>query len=268
MNEYLESNRKLWNDWTGINAASPMYDVEGFKAGQLRLDAIERELGDVTGKSLLHLQCHFGMSTLSWARLGARATGVDFADSAIELARSLSVETGVAAEFIHANIYDLPAVLSGQFDFVFTSHGVLGWLPDLEKWAQVVAHYLKPGGVFYIVEAHPFVYVFDDENSDEPRLRYSYFDQQVQRFDVKGSYADTASEYRGVEYSWMHGVGDVIDSLIAAGLTIQSFREFPFMTWKMLQFMEQDPDGWWRLPSRFPEIPLMFSLMASKPHAP
>ncbi len=265
MNEYLESNRKLWNDWTAIHEHSKLYDVEGFKSGQLRLDSIERELGSVSGKTLLHLQCHFGLSTLSWARLGARVTGVDFSDRAIALARRLSVETGIPAEFICANIYDLPSILSGQFDVVFTSHGVIAWLPDLQKWAELIAAFLKPGGTFYIVEGHPFIYVFDDQAADEPRLRYPYSDSRVMRFDVKGSYADPESDYRGVEYSWAHGVGEILNSLVGAGLVIRSFREYPFMSWKMLQFMEQDAEGWWRLPDRFPQIPLMFSLRATKP---
>lgn len=265
MNEYMESNRRLWNDWTDIHEHSTLYDVPGFKAGQLRLDSVERELGDVSGKTLLHLQCHFGLGTLSWARLGARVTGVDFSDRAIALARRLSAETGIPAEFVCADIYDLPSVLTGQFDVVFTSQGVLAWLPDLREWAQVVAHFLKPGGTFYLVEAHPFAYVLDDENSDEPRLRYPYSDSHVMCFDVQGSYADRESDYRGVEYSWAHGIGDILTSLIDAGLVIRSFQEYPFMSWKMLQFMEQDADGWWRLPDRFPPIPLMFSLRAAKP---
>src|SRR5512140_1292907 len=124
MNEYLESNRRLWNDWTGIHEKSAFYDVDGFKAGQLRLDPIERELGQVSGKSLLHLQCHFGLTTLSWARLGAQVTGVDFSDKAIAFARQLSAETGIPGEFVCSNIYDLSGVLSGLFDIVFTSHGV------------------------------------------------------------------------------------------------------------------------------------------------
>ncbi len=155
MDDYLKSNREQWDAWTGIPRQSKLCNVEGFRAGELRLDKIERELGDVRGKSLLHLQCHFGMTTLSRARLGARVTGVDFSDEAIALARPLSAEIGVAANFVCANLYDLPQNLSGEFDVVFTSHGVLSWLPDLDQWAKIIAHFLRRSGVFlYLFGRH------------------------------------------------------------------------------------------------------------------
>ncbi len=264
MDDFLKSNRELWNAWTGIHQKSKFYDVAGFRAGQLRLDKIEREIGDVRGKSLLHLQCHFGMTTLSWARLGASVTGADFSDQAIALARQLSAETGIAADFICSNLYALPQNLAGEFDFVFTSHGVLSWLPDLNAWARVIAHFLKRGGIFYLVEAHPFAYVFDDEHPAELRVRYPYSSAEPMRFETRGSYADPTADYRGVEYSWAHGLGDIVSALIAAGLRIDFIREYPFVSWKMLAFMEQDAEGWWRLPEKFPAMPLMFALKATK----
>ena len=175
MDEFLKSNKELWNAWTRMHVKSKFYDVEGFKAGRSSLDKIELELGEVRGKSLLHLQCHFGMTTLSWARVGARGTGADFSDEAIREANELAISTGLKANFVCSNIYDLPNALSGQFDFVFTSHGVLGWLPDLNAWGQVIAHFLKPGGTFYVVEAHPTAYIFDEENPSDLLVRYSYF---------------------------------------------------------------------------------------------
>src|SRR5215218_6632110 len=139
MDDYRKSNLELWNNWAEINAASSSYDVEGFKQGNVGLNSLElAEIGDVSGKTLLHLQCHFGKDTLSWARLGAKVTGVDFSEQAIGLARSLSEELGIRARFVCSDVYDLPEVLNGEFDIVFTSCGVLGWLPDLERWAQVV----------------------------------------------------------------------------------------------------------------------------------
>ncbi|HEX9077715.1 MAG TPA: class I SAM-dependent methyltransferase [Anaerolineae bacterium] len=265
MDEYLKSNRQLWDDWTGIHERSKFYDVEGFKAGQVRLDSIERELGDVGGKSLLHLQCHFGLATLSWARLGAQVTGADFSERAIALARRLSGETGIPAQFVCSNLYDLPASLPGEFDFVFTSHGVLGWLPDLDKWGQVIAHFLKPGGLFYIVEAHPLPFIFDDApDSKDLHIAYSYFESGPMKFDVKGSYADLTFPYRGTEYSWNHSLSEIFGALLSSGLHLESFREYPYMSWQMFPFMEQDAEGWWRLPDRFPPLPLMFSLKARK----
>lgn len=263
---YLDANRELWDAWTGIHEGSKFYDLPGFVAGESRLDSVELELGDIKGKSLLHLQCHFGLGTLSWARLGARVTGVDFSERAIALARRVSRQTGLAADFVCSNLYDLPAVLSGEFDIVFTSHGVLTWLPDLEGWARVIARFLKRGGIFYIVEAHPFAYVFDDaENAQELRVRFPYFhSDQPDRSEVKGSYAEPEADHAGVEYFWAHSVGDIVNSLRAAGLRIDSFREYSMLAWKMLSLMEQDSAGWWRLPEQFPQLPLMFSLRATK----
>jgi SAM-dependent methyltransferase len=266
MDEYLSANRQLWNDWTELNERSKFYNLPGFLAGESRLDSAELELGEVAGKSLLHLQCHFGMTTLSWARLGAQVTGADFSDKAIALARRLSRETGLAANFVCANLYDLPAALSGEFDIVFTSHGVLSWLPDLPQWAKVIAHFLKRGGTFYIVEAHPFAYVFnDDDKATDLSVHYPYFHTpEPGRFEGKGSYADPDAEYHSVEYYWTHSMSDILNSLIAAGLRIDSLREYSKLAWKMYPFMEVDSAGWWRLPDRFPELPLMFSLRATK----
>jgi len=161
MDEYLAANRALWDEWTAIHETSSFYDLEAFKAGGSRLRDYEvDEVGDVTGKSLLHLQCHFGIDTLSWARLGARVTGADFSDRAIELGRSLAAELRLDATFVRSDLYDLPSVLDGQFDVVYTSRGVLGWLPDLGRWAGVVAHFLRPGGVFYMTEIHPVAQAF------------------------------------------------------------------------------------------------------------
>ena len=144
----FEANRSLWEVWTRIHAAGEFYDLEAFKAGGVRIRPYEIEMiGDVSGHSLLHLQCHFGIDTLSWARLGARVTGADISPSAIELARSLAVELGFPeARFVESNLYDLPSALEGEFDVVYTSRGVLGWLPDIRAWAEVVAHFVAPGG--------------------------------------------------------------------------------------------------------------------------
>lgn len=171
------TNRALWDEWAEINYRSFMYDAEGFKAGGISLRPYEvEEVGDVAGKDHLHLQCHFGQDTLSWARLGARVTGVDFSERAIRYARQLATELGLPARFVQCDVLDLPANLSGDFDVVFTSLGVLGWLPDLGRWAQVIWHFLRPGGIFYVSDAHPIVRVFDDtEGVTGLHVRYPYF---------------------------------------------------------------------------------------------
>ncbi len=267
MGDFLKSNQELWNNWTRLHVQSKMYDVPGFKAGKIPLDSVVREgVGDVAGKSLLHLQCHFGIDTLSWARLGARVTGIDFSDVAITQARTLSTELNIPANFICCNLYDLPNHLSGQFDIVFTSHGVLSWLPDLNEWGRIVARFLKPGGAFFIAEAHPTAYIFDDENQSDLRVRYPYFHTaEPGQSMVQGSYADRDSSFQGVEYFWIFSMSDVVTSLIQAGLQITELREYDFAAWQIYPFMQQDANGWWHLPDRFPSLPLMFSLKATKP---
>jgi SAM-dependent methyltransferase len=267
MNQYLRANQALWNTWTRYHVESTFYDVEGFKAGQQRLDAIELAgVGDVTGKPFLHLQCHFGLDTLAWARQGATVTGVDFSEEAIKTARTLAKEMGLAATFIHSDLYDLPRHLAGQFDIVFTSYGVLGWLPDLEGWARVIAHFLRPGGIFYIVEVHPVALLFDERRQDaELRLLYPYFQgPEPIRDEQDGSYAVPEAPIRSVSYVWIHPVAKIIGSLLRAGLRIESFEEYPFVRWAVFPWMERRADGWWQLPSARESIPLMFSLRARK----
>jgi SAM-dependent methyltransferase len=270
MQKYIQSNRELWNAWTRAHVKSKFYDVDGFKRGDNRLDAVVRAgLGDVRDKSLLHLQCHFGLDTLNWARLGARVTGADFSEEAIATARALAREIGVDAHFVCANLYDLPNALEGQFDIVFTSHGVLSWLPDLNAWARVIAHFLKPGGLFFIAEAHPTAYIFDDEHPDDLRVRYPYFhSDEPGQSPVHGSYADRDAAIDAVEYWWAFSIGDVINALARAGLRIEELREYPYNAWQFFPFMIQDADGWWRLPDRFPPLPLMFALKATADRRP
>jgi len=275
MAEYVEANRRLWERWTRINLSSPLYDVDAFAAGRRwDLDPIARAgPGDVVGKSLLHLQCHFGMDTLRWARLGAAVTGVDFSEEAIRAARALAARVDVPATFVPSDVYDLPSRLEGRFDVVFTSHGVLGWLPDLERWAQVIAHFLVPGGVFYIVEVHPVALLFDDRR-EEPGLRilYPYFHgPEPIREEHTGCYAAPDDPAVSVEHVWLHTMSDVIGSLVRAGLRIESFEEYPFLSWRFFPWMTQGPDGWWRLPEHesvplgSASLPLMFSLAATRP---
>jgi len=274
MEGYVEANRGLWDAWTRLNLQSELYDVEGFVAGRGRdLYAIDRAgPGDVRGKSLLHLQCHFGMDTIRWARHGATVTGVDFSPEAIAAARALATRMGVAATFVESDVYALPERLDGKFDVVFTSHGVLGWLPDLDRWARVVAHFLAPGGIFYIVEAHPFLQIFDDRRA-EPGLQllYPYFHgPEPIREEHAGCYAEPDAPIRSVEHFWLHSMSEIIGSLLRAGLRIETFEEYPYLGWRFFPWMERGHDGWWRLPEHagLPtgpgSLPLMFSLTARR----
>jgi ubiquinone/menaquinone biosynthesis C-methylase UbiE len=265
MDKYLQENKSHWNELTTLHEKSGgMYDVAGFKAGKCTLKAIELvEMGDVKGKSLLHLQCHFGMDTLSWVRRGAKATGIDFSDKAIDLARKLSKETGIKADFLCTDIYDLPSVLDKQYDIVFTSWGVLTWLPDLDKWAQIISHFLKPGGFFYIVEFHPFTLVFDDTPTiTKPEVSYPYFQlDEPLKFENQPDYASGIT-VKTAEYGWQYPLGKVVTALVNAGLRIEFLHEFPVTCYKALPYLKKDDDGWWHLEGD--RLPLTFSIKASK----
>lgn len=268
--EALRVNQQLWDEWTPIHETSTFYDLEGFRQGGIRLRPYEiEEVGEVAGQELLHLQCHFGIDTLSWARLGARVTGADFSPAAIDLATRLAGDLALDARFIRSDLYDLPEVLEGEFDIVYTSRGVLGWLPDISRWAQVVSHFLKPGGTFYITEIHPVAQAFENEGvaPGELRLQYPYWEHaEPLAFDVAGSYADRSAVVKArTEYGWDHGLGEIVTALIDAGLRIESLREFPWVDWQ-LDFLVEGDDGKWRLPAGISgELPLSFSLLAMKP---
>jgi len=267
MDAYLKANQDHWNELVSIHAASRFYDLESFRAGRCSLDPIDvAEVGEVRGLSLLHLQCHFGQDTLSWARRGARVTGADFSERAVELARRLAEELGLEARFVCSELSALPQALEGAFDLVYTGGGVLGWLPDLERWAQVAAHFLRPGGTFYLREIHPFSWVFDDEAKAGPlRVRYPYFGTgEPQRWEEDGSYAGpNASLEHRVTYEWPHTLGEVVTALAQAGLRIEFLHEFPTASYRQFPWMEQGEDGCWRLPDT-PALPFTFSVRAVK----
>ncbi|MCT9011637.1 class I SAM-dependent methyltransferase [Streptomyces rhizosphaerihabitans] len=267
---YLRNNRELWQQWTPLKAASAQYDLTGFRAGGSRIRALERaEVGEVRGRSLLHLQCHVGVDTLSWARLGARVTGVDFAAEGVTTARSLAADIDPSAVFVEADVLALPTHLDGHFDIVYTSHGVLGWLPDLRRWAEVVAHFIAPGGFVYVFESHPAAWMLDNHlDKPELRLRYSYFGEpEPLAFEYRSPTAVPGREMPGVEYAWGHSLGEIVSALASAGLTIEFLHEWPFVAWRMLPCMVEHDDNWWRLPDGLPSMPLSFSLRAFKPPA-
>jgi SAM-dependent methyltransferase len=269
MDAHRETNRRRWDELTPLHAASAFYDVAGFKAGGSSLKSIEvEEVGDVVGRRLLHLQCHFGLDTLSWARRGACVTGVDFSEAAVAQARALAEETGLPATFLCAAVEALPDVLTGAFDVVFTSYGVLCWLSDLRPWARTVAHFLEPGGFFYIVETHPFAEVFDDApGAADLRVGYSYFSTgEPILCQTRGTYADREAQVgQTTSYQWAHTLGDVVNALVGAGLRLDFLHEFPMGFFPKLSGMARSADGWWRLPEARAGVPLLFSLKAHKP---
>jgi SAM-dependent methyltransferase len=270
VDDYLAANRRLWDEWTAINSTSAFYDVEAFKRGGVRLRDWEiEEVGSVSGKQLLHLQCHFGLDTLSWARLGANVTGADFSKAGIERARTLAAEIGVEATFVCCELTELPQHLQGEFDVVYTTCGVLGWLPDLKRWAEVAAHFVRPGGILYLAEAHPILYVWDDREDVRPgdlRLRYPYWHQrEAIATPVHGSYTDpSATVTEPMEYTWQHSLGEIVTAVADTGLRIEFLHEFPFVVWPV-PFLEAQADRTWGLPGELSgKLPLFFSLRARK----
>ena len=208
--------------------------------------AADREaLGDVQGRSLIHLQCHFGLDTLAWSRLGADVTGVDFSPRAIATAIDLAKRDGARARFIEADLYATPQVVPDVFNVVYTSGGVLCWLPEISTWASVVSRLLKPGGVFYIREAHPVLWSLDDEREDEELfIGLPYFEMsEPKRWEGAPAWDEGRAASRP-HYVWQHGLGEIVTSLIEAGLTIQFLREHRTCLWQALHFMVQDEDGW------------------------
>lgn len=267
MNHWLESNRNLWDGWTELHRASSFYDVEAFRAGGVSLKEIELEaVGSVADKSLLHLQCHFGMDTLSWARLGARVTGVDFSPRAIETARALAAEIGIDAEFRCADVCDLPAQWSERFDIVFTSWGVLPWLPDLRPWAAGIARVLRPGGSFHLVEFHPFATMLAD---DGRTLRYPYFHSpEPVESSVRGSYAEPEADFTHRSYEWAHSLSDLHTVLGEASLHITAFREYAYTPHGAYPYLEEYEPGRWRIRDAEVDMPLTFSIHARREEMP
>lgn len=254
--DYLQVNRTAWDARTAVHVESTFYDVPGFLSGQTSLREIElRELPDVSGKTLLHLQCHFGLDSLSWARLGANVTGVDLSPAAIEQARALSNKTGIAATFVCEDVYTFGESTTARYDVVFTSYGTVCWLPDIERWARAVANCLESGGVFYMAEFHPVVDLVTG---------YSYFHQEHPDVEDESTYTENSGSDVTTVAVWSHPLGTVITALIAAGIQIVHVHEFPFSPYDCFTgLVERDP-GRFRLDHGGQDVPLVYSIKGIK----
>lgn len=270
MDERLVDNRANWNDRVPIHWEG--YDAEGFIADPSRLSSVveydSRILGDVTGRSLVHLQCHFGHDTLSWARLGATVTGVDFSEKAITAARTLSERSGAPGRFVVANVYDAPTKIGEQFDIVYTGVGAICWIPDIAGWAKVVAELLAPGGTFYMRDGHPVLWSLDWRDDGQLLLVYPYFEAEdsVRFDDVDATYAGEGTLSHTTTHEWNHGIAETYTALVDAGLVVTSLREHRELEWQGLPTMTQHEDGLWRLPEHQRDLaPLMWTITATKP---
>ncbi len=261
-NNYIEINRQSWNNRTETHLKSDFYDLDNFMKGKTSLNSIELELlGDVNGKSILHLQCHFGQDTISLNRLGANVTGVDFSEKAIESAIKIAEETNSNVTFICCDIYDLPNHLDKQFDIVFTSYGTIGWLPDIDKWAKVVSKFLKPDGQFVFVEFHPVVWMFDDNFE---KIFYKYFNSGAIIELENGTYADKNADISNEYVMWNHSLSEVINSLIKHGLEINQLNEYDYSPYNCFnKTIEFEPKKY-RIEHLEDKIPMVFSIVAKK----
>ncbi|MDT0320383.1 class I SAM-dependent methyltransferase [Streptomyces millisiae] len=263
--DWLTVNRENWDDRVRVHAESSFYDLPGFRAGASPLRSFERaELGEVAGKRLLHLQCHMGQDTLSWGRLGAEVTGLDFSAKAVEQARALAADVGLAdrARFVVSDVYEAPAALPGErFDIVYTGLGSLVWLPDLTRWAEVVAGLLAEGGALYLVEFHPAT---DMLGEDGRTVDHDYFDAEPWRQDHAYTYTDGPALEKTVSVQFLHPLGEVVSALAGAGLRVEFLHEHPFTIFQRYPVLEESEPGIFTFPPGHPRVPLMFSLRARR----
>ncbi len=264
--ELIQTNRENWDQRVAGHLEAKEYGLEQFRKGCCTLKEPELQaLGkDLSGKTLLHLMCHFGMDSISWSRRGAKVTAVDFSEEAIKAARKLTEEQQQDVEFIVSDVFKLPEKLDQQFDIVFTSYGILCWLYDLNEWANIIAGYLKPGGSFMVIDDHPAANLIEVD-SGRLELGEGYFNNGPVKWESQFSYlGDTPLKQSTSTYQWAHSMEEIVNSLIGAGLNIRELKEYPYTYFKRYQNMKLDEEGWYILPNEEKLVPLMFSLLAEK----
>jgi len=275
MDDYLTVNRLSWDEAAPAHAASPGYALDRFIAEPDYLSDVVRfdlpRLGDIAGLKGVHLQCHIGTDTVSLARLGATMTGLDFSPAALAEARRLATAIGVEATFVEADLYDAVEALGHEtFDLVFTGVGALCWLPDVQRWAAVVAELLRPGGRLFIREGHPMLWAMDDHHADGTLdVQYPYFETvDAQVFDEPGTYVETDVVFEHtVTHSWNHGIGEIITAVLEQGLVLTAFVEHDTVPWNAFDegAMELVATNEWRLIDRPQRLPHSYTLQAVKP---
>ena len=261
-NRYLDINRQSWNNRTEVHLHSDFYDLPGFMEGNSSLNEIELDLlGDLRGKTVLHLQCHFGQDSICLSRMGAQVTGVDLSDRAIESAKRIAKELGEDTKFICCDLYELENHLDGEFDVVFASYGTIGWLPDLDRWAKLIVKALRPGGKFVFVEFHPVVWMFDDHFD---KVAYNYFNTGAIYETESGTYADRSAGISQDYVMWNHGLAEVICSLIGNGLQLGSFREYDYSPYNCFRGAVEIAPRKFRIAHLGDLIPMLYALQANK----
>lgn len=261
--EYFKANQALWDAKTRIHLKSDFYNQAEFLAGRNSLKKIElAKLPDLEGLRVLHSQCHFGQDTISMQRMGAQCTGIDISTVAIETAREVNEKLGLGAKFEACNVYDLDQVIQENFDLVFTSYGVIGWLPNLDRWAAQLASRLKPGGLFHITEFHPVMYMYDWERN---KVSFRYFNNgEPYVEEEEGTYADKSANIAMKEYFWQHSFADLFSALLNNGLEITGFSEYDYSPYNLFQEKNPRAEGEYIFQDNGINIPLVFSLNAIK----
>jgi SAM-dependent methyltransferase len=262
MENYLAINKKSWNDRLESHLDSDFYDLPGFLKGKSSLNKIELDLlGNVQGKKILHLQCHFGQDTISLSRMGAEATGIDLSDLSIDKAQSLATNLGMNTKFICCDIYDLEKYLNEKFDIVFTSYGTISWLPDLDKWASIISFFLKPGGQFVFAEFHPLVWAWDD---DFKEIKYYYNNVEPIAEEETGTYADKNADIKNSFVCWNHGIGEVVNCLLKKGLQIEDLQEYNYAPYPFVNNTVQIAENKFQIKKFGDKLPLVYSIKAIK----
>lgn len=259
---YLHINKQAWNDKVEPHLKSDFYFVDKFIKGKTSLNSPELQLlGNIQGKKILHLQCHFGQDSISLSRMGADVTGIDLSDKAIDEAMQLAEKCGTNTKFICSDVYSLPEVLDEKFDIVFTSYGTIGWLPDLKKWGQIINHFLQPNGEFIFAEFHPVVWMYDD---DFTFIKYSYFNVEDINETFEGTYADKNANIVQSTVSWNHSLGEVFDGLLSNNLIIEHFQEENWSPYPCFSHIKEIEKGKYIIPQFEGKIPMMYTLKAKK----
>jgi SAM-dependent methyltransferase len=273
LDEYRKANLANWDERVAGHIAPDGYDIESLVNDPTNVSGVVRfdqdALGDVAGKTLLHSQCHIGTDTLSWAKLGATVTGIDFSPAAISAARDIAALMAIDATFVETEFYDAPQRISEQFDIVYTSVGAICWLPDIDRWGEIVAGFVKPGGTFYIRDGHPMLMTLDDKRTDQEMVvTYNYFyTPEPLSFPEEESYLGSAKLENSESYEWPHTLADVINALIGAGLRIDRVEELQHLDWEFMPWMESDGETYVLPESHRNKMPLQFSIRATKPTA-
>jgi SAM-dependent methyltransferase len=269
--DYAELNRASWDERAPAHAASPGYAVDRFASDPAHLSEVVRfdlpRLGDIGGLRGVHLQCHIGTDTISLARLGAGMTGLDFSPASIVQARRIAGLAGADVRFVQAEVYDALTVLEPRsFDLVYTGIGALCWLPDIARWAGVVAGLLRPGGRLFIREGHPMLWALEDGRPDHLLVvKYPYFEREEPMvFDEGGTYVETDAVFtHNRTHEWNHGLGEIVTALMTAGMDLTGLAEHDSVPWDALPGqMEQLADGEWRLADRPWRLPHSYTLQA------